>query len=182
MVYAAYLYADPIEVPKDVLYSHADEVVRVLEAQPNITTVDFAGSDEYEIWIQVDRERIQSMGLSTGSIANALRAYNQNIPLGNFQVGDRQYDFRVDGEITNFGQLFQVTIQTATGRTIRLGEIASIERKWDNEDIQSLGWFETQNKHYVQLNVNKVLGSNIFQTADAARAGIEEVLARPEVQ
>jgi len=44
-----------------------------------------------------------------------------------------------------------------------------------------LGWFGQQDKHYVQLYVNKVLGSNIFQTADQAREGISEILAQPDV-
>jgi len=96
MVFAAYLYADPASVPKDILYDHARKVVDSLEQLSTITTVDVSGSDEYEIWATVDQEQMKSMGLTTRSISDTIKAYNQNIPLGNFEIGDRQYDFRID--------------------------------------------------------------------------------------
>jgi multidrug efflux pump subunit AcrB len=43
----------------------------------------------------VDQAKIEQLGLTLGQITNTIRAFNQNIPLGNYEVGELAYDFRI---------------------------------------------------------------------------------------
>lgn len=36
------------------------------------------------------------MGLSLATIANTIRSYNIDQPLGNFTIGEKKYDYRIE--------------------------------------------------------------------------------------
>lgn len=86
LVFSAYLHAQESKVPKDLLYAHANNLIHELEQLPTITSVDIVGSDDYEVQVVLDKEQMRSMSLTPSIVADSIRAYNQNIPLGNFQI------------------------------------------------------------------------------------------------
>jgi len=72
------------------------------------------------------------------NIASTLRAYNKNTPLGNYSVGDLNYDFRFDGEFSDIEDLKSTIISGNGSSIVRLSDIATIKREYDEDVIKSL--------------------------------------------
>ena len=46
----------------------------------------------------IPSEKLMNLGLSLSSIATVIQGYNRDQPIGNFAVGEKKYDFRIEGK------------------------------------------------------------------------------------
>jgi len=53
---------------------------------------------------------MEQMGITLNQVMSTIRSFNQNIPLGNFTVGELAYDFRIQGELENAYDLLDLQI------------------------------------------------------------------------
>lgn len=143
-----------------------------------ISSIDLWWSDDgYQIRVLISKDKLELLWLNLSSIANILRAHNKNTPLWNFEIWDLSYDFRVNGEFKNIAELENTIISWDGYSSIRLKDIAKIEKKYSDESIKSLWFYQASGYNYVTLSFNKVAGGNIFKVSKSAKANIEEYLA-----
>lgn len=108
-----------------------------------------------------------------------IKAFNQNLPLGNHELGDLTYDYRIAGEKKDIAQLLEIPVQLPRGGYIKLSDIATIERKYSNKNISYGGIYNSTDNHAVSLVIYKANRVNIFSTASSAKKLIEETLTKP---
>ena len=62
--------------------------------------MDTSGANDsiYDVEIIFPEEKLSNLGLSLSSIVGVIQGYNRDQPLGNFAVGDKKYDFRIEGK------------------------------------------------------------------------------------
>ena len=137
---------------------------------PEIRRVDIVGALDREIQINVDLPRMQSAGLAFSDIQQAVQGENINISGGDLDVDGVRRTVRVKGEFTDVTQLQNLQIRTATGATIRLGDIADVQDSF--EEQQSFA--RLNNKSVVTLNVIKRSGANLLSAADRIEKTIDE--------
>lgn len=187
LLFEALIYGKKENFSNFLLTQKAREIQSNLEWKFGIASIDLWGqwadafwawwSDEwYEIQVLISKEKLELLGLSIPSITNILRAYNKNTPLGNFNIGDLNYDFRVDGEFENIEDLKNTIIRGNGFSSMRLRDIAKVEKKYSNETIKSLGLHGEFGYNYVTLSFNKALWDNIFSVSKSAKIAIEEYL------
>lgn len=186
LLFEALVYSDD-ELTNFTLNQKAREIQNALEwrfwiAEINIwwagAWLDASASDtsDYEIEVRISKEKLELLWLSMTSVANTIRAYNKNTPIGNYTVGDLKYDFRFDGEFGSITDLENTIIKWNGSSSVRLGDIASIEKKYDSNEIKTLGFYNSTWKSYVTLSFNKKVGDNVFSISKSAKTWLEDFL------
>lgn len=136
----------------------------------------------------VDENKMQQLGLTLPQLAQSIRVFNNNIPLGNYTLGDLKYDYRIRGKIESMSDLMQVPISINNGQGpsqyIRLSDIALVQRKYNDESLQYGGTASSTGSINVatKIVIYKANRSNIFKDAGAAKKLIEEEIKKPQYQ
>jgi multidrug efflux pump subunit AcrB len=89
------LYSPDKSVSLDKLRLLGGEIKDALSLLPSIQKVEYGSVLNYDVQVVFDKETLKWLGITITEVANAVRSFNQDIPIGNFGVGDKNYDFRV---------------------------------------------------------------------------------------
>ena len=105
------------------------DVVRsdLLRQVDGISKIEWIGVQDEQILIEFQPERMAAMGLDYGQIFNAIAAQNVVRPSGVINSGTENLALRVSGAFTSEADVLEVSL-VANGRTIRLGDIATVRR------------------------------------------------------
>ncbi len=152
------------------LKEYAEDLQDAIEAMPEIRRVDIVGALTREIQINVDLPRMQSAGLAFTDIQQAVQGENVNVSGGELNVDGVRRTVRVKGEFTDVSQLENLQIRTATGATVRLGDIAQVQDSFEEQQ----DFARLNNKSVVTLNVIKRAGANLLSAADSIEKTIDE--------
>ncbi|MFM7186661.1 MAG: efflux RND transporter permease subunit [Armatimonadota bacterium] len=147
-----------------------------------VAAVNVIGGDKREIGIQLNRGRLDALGLTVTDVVNAVRAQNLNLPAGRVTESVRDYAVRVVGEFKDANEIadLEFTAQLPSGpKSIRLRDIADV-RDTARERTESASLAKrdssgtiSDSTDTVTLSVQKISGGN---TVDIAR-GIEKQIA-----
>jgi multidrug efflux pump subunit AcrB len=105
-----------------------------------------------------------------------VRAFNQNIPLGNYVVGELNYDFRIQGELASPFDLLDLPI-IGTPSEVRIQDLAEINYEYDDESMRTFGTYGSNGYYSTTVVFNKQKGADIFSSAENAKQQIDELLA-----
>ncbi|UNC92330.1 efflux RND transporter permease subunit [Candidatus Contubernalis alkaliaceticus] len=136
---------DDLEVLRTLTWEIAQRVARV-EGTREIETSFSEGRPELRI--KLDRERAGSLGISTYQVASAVRLALEGQVATRYRVGGEEVDVRVQTtnlHSHNMAALEQLTITTALGSTVPIGEVASITREVGPVQIQRDGQVRAAN-------------------------------------
>lgn len=151
-----------------------------------VAAVNVIGGDKREIGIQLDRGKLDALGLTVSDVVNAIRAQNLNLPAGRVTESVRDYAVRVVGEFKDANEIAELefTAQLPSGpKSIRLKDIADVrDSARERTESASLAKRDdsgkiTESTDTVTLSVQKISGGN---TVDIAR-GIEKQIADAKV-
>ncbi|HET9135561.1 MAG TPA: efflux RND transporter permease subunit [Candidatus Kapabacteria bacterium] len=140
------------------LYQLAKDKLKArFESTEGVAQVDISGGKERQIKINVDNDKLRAYNLSILQIQQAMSRENLDFPSGSVKQPTDQYVVRVKGKFQNIDQMKSLPIATlATGSTIYLGDVASIEDSY-NED----------NRKPTRLSGHDAVGINVIKTSDA---------------
>ncbi len=205
--FSIFLYAKNPDTSKALLFDRAIQLQNAVEKVTGINKVDLSagwdggpvggggGSDAtYEVHITIPNETLTSLGLTLSNIAGIIQSYNRDQPVGNFAIGEKKYDFRIEWKNRESFDFLRMPIALPKGGSITLWEIASIERKYKNDAENLLvlwgdslcteesvsGECQHSGFPYVGLTVNKNDNANIFQASTAAKKKVEEFFQKDE--
>ncbi len=133
------------------LSSFVSTVIRHrIEQLPEVAMADMSGTTEPRLMIEPDLARMQSLGLSTADIENALN--NQNLSVGSLWVreGAFRYNIRLTSALRTAEDVGNVTIRSGN-RIIPLHDIARVRM----EPQPKQGMFVSNGKPAVALAVIK---------------------------
>ena len=138
----------------------------------------------YDVQFIIPDEKLSSLGLSLSNIASTIQSYNRDQPIGNFAIGEKKYDFRIEGKNRLSFDFLHIPIALPKWWNTTLAEIAVIERKYKNEAQRLVvpGGDTSKSFTYVWLTVNKTDSISIFQASDAAKKRVEESFQKPEFE
>lgn len=134
-------------------------------------------ASDYDIKVLISKEKLEILWLSISEISNTIKAFNRNMPIGNYTIGDQNYDFRFQGEFASLEELQNLVIRDNGASKIQLKDIAFFEKTYNDESIKSLGFYENSGYNYISLTFNKKEGANVFKTSDDAKRLFEDLLS-----
>jgi multidrug efflux pump subunit AcrB len=92
-----------------------------------ISKIEFIGTQDEQVFIEFQPDRVAAMGLDYGQIFAAIAAQNAVRPSGVINTGAENLVLRVSGAFEDDADILNVSL-VAAGRTIRLGDIATVRR------------------------------------------------------
>jgi multidrug efflux pump subunit AcrB len=152
----------------------AEDLQDKLEQIPSVLRVDLRGGLEREVKVDVDLAKLQFYGLALSDVVDAIRNENVNIPGGSIDVGDAKYLVRVDGEFNDPSIIEDLVVKTKGGRPVYVRDIATVDFGFPERE----SYARMDGSQVVTLDVVKRSGRNIIETAEAVRAGIDQM--RPQ--
>jgi hydrophobic/amphiphilic exporter-1 (mainly G- bacteria), HAE1 family len=213
--FSIYLYADDPGISRAALFDRAINLQKAVEKVPGINKINLSaqwegsaidangGNDStYEVHIIIPPEKLAALSLTLAQISQIISGYNRDQPIGNFAIGEKKYDFRIEGKTRESLWFLALPIPLTKWGTVTLGEIATIERKYKNDAKNLIVMWgsdaekckkkspavsgESEKKcqnialPYVGMTVNKNDGADIFKSSDAAKKVVEEYMKRDE--
>lgn len=152
------------------LKDYAEDMQDAIEAMPEISRVDIVGALKREIQINVNLPRMQSTGLTYFDIQSAVQGENINVSGGDLDVDGVRRTLRVKGEFTDVAQIRNLQIRSATGATVRLGDVADVQDSFEEQQ----DFARLDNKTVVTLNVIKRAGANLLSASERIEKTIEQ--------
>ena len=152
---------------------YADDVVRpALEQVDGVAAVNIKGGADREIHVDLDRSRLDALGLSPEVVVGVLRAANLTVPAGHYDESTREIAVRAVGELTSVDGVRNLVVATARdGSSVRLADIASVEDGW--EELRTR--IRSNGDEAVSFEVQKQSGRNTVAIADAAKLRLAEL-------
>ena len=147
----------------------AEDLKKVMLKVENVTKVNVYGTQEEQIFVEFSHAKLATLGVSPSAIFEAIARQNAVNPAGVFETNASRIPLRISGALTGTDAVAAIPV-VANGRTLRLGDIASVTRGFADPPsfiIQQNG------KNAVGVGVVMLKGANILTLGE----NIEKALA-----
>ena len=116
--------------PEQISWFVDNEVSRSLLAIGGVGEVNRSGGVSREIAVELDPDRLASFGVTAAAVSQALTSVNSDQPGGRVTVAGSERSIRTLGAAGSIEQLRETLIPLGGGRTVRLGDLGSVEDHW----------------------------------------------------
>ncbi len=106
----------------------ADRIRQNMLGVPYVSKVALFGVQDEKIYIDMSRQRLATLGLDMGQVFDQLAQQNAVAAAGVLRGSQDTVQVRVDGAFDSVESLRTMPIRAASGVTLRLGDIAHIQR------------------------------------------------------
>jgi multidrug efflux pump subunit AcrB len=142
---------------------------------PGVQKANIVGERPQFIFVNIDNQKLQSMAISPATIFAAIQQENAVSPEGSIDTAGPQIFIRLDRNFDDIEKLRDTPI-TADGHTLKLGDIADIERGYEDPPTYLI---HSQGKDAVEIAIVMRPGWNglhLGQALDQERATIDQTL------
>src|SRR5205814_1533492 len=126
VVFAVYALEAP-GLPPRLLTREAETLRQDLLHVGGVEKVNIFSERPERIFVQFSNDRIATLGVSARDIFDALVRQNTVTPAGSIDTQNAQVYIRIDGALNSLEKIRDTPI-TANGRTLKLSDIADVQR------------------------------------------------------
>ena len=119
------------------LHDYADELRTVLLRVPGVAKVDYFGDPDQHIYVEITNAQLARLGISPQQVAQAISSQNAVTSSGTVTTADDRVFVRPSGQFTDARALAD-TLITVGHRSVRLGDIATIKRGYDDPRVTQM--------------------------------------------
>jgi len=149
------------------------DIRRQVLAVDGVGKVDVAGEPDDVIYLNIQQERMASLGISLSDIANVLAAENAIQTNGSGLSGDRRIRLMTATAFDDYETIRDLVVGTpGSTATIRLSDIAELEI---GEPEQPDLLIRHNGHDAVTIGVSQVPGANVVEVGDAVKAKLAEI-------
>jgi multidrug efflux pump subunit AcrB len=130
VIFAVYSLEAP-GLPPRLLTREAEALRQHLLHVSGVEKVNVFGERPERIFVQFSYDRIATLGVSARDIFDALVRQNAVTPAGSIDTRSQQVYIRLDGALNDLQKIRDTPI-TAGGRTLKLSDIAEVERGYED--------------------------------------------------
>ena len=171
------------------LHDYAERLRSDLLRVPQVNKVDFIGDQEQRITVEIANAQLAKLGVTPSEIADAVNAQNSVAAAGSFTTADDRVYVRPSGEFHDIDALADTLIRVG-GRTIRLGDIATIKRgyadpqtdsmRFGNRDVLGIGVTMAPSGDVIELGKNLDAATARLGAQLPAGLALEQVASMPQ--
>lgn len=118
--------ADGYSYPE--MYRYAKYLRRELQQVKGVKRINIAGNRDEVINITLSKEQISRNGLLPTQIMAVLQSVGSTVNAGKYNQGTERIALYVDDAVKDEKDIRNLLVQTSGGKTVRLGDIARVER------------------------------------------------------
>ncbi len=169
-------------ISEERLSDFAEDIETNLERISGVSKVELLGQRDKEIQVLLDRQKIESLGLSAGQIVQKIQTAHLDFPIGEAIIDGINISLRLDGEFEGAEDLKKLPLITTEQGTVFLEDVASIKETREKEtSISMLALNNQEAEKTISLQVFKKTGGNIIDITDNAKAEIERMKKEEEL-
>jgi multidrug efflux pump subunit AcrB len=143
-------------------------VMRELTAVKGVGSVRRVGGVTREIRVDLDPDRMASLGATASDVSRQLRRIQAEYPGGEARVGGLEQSVRTTGTISSPQELAALPIVLSDGRTMRLDTIADVrDQAAERRQLALL-----DGKQVIGFQVVRSWGASALDVAEASRAAV----------
>jgi len=162
--------------PRELTRISDEFLKRRLENIPGVGKAEVVGGSTRNIRVQVDPQKLESLGVNLNQVMSALGQDTQSVPSGNLLTNTREISVRVDAKARRVEDFNHVIIGNQKGRPIELQEVARVVD--DIKEKRSLARLDGEDA--VALEIQKQSGGNTVAMVKAVKKKLEEL--KPELK
>ncbi|HEY7956126.1 MAG TPA: efflux RND transporter permease subunit, partial [Polyangia bacterium] len=151
----------------------AEDVIKpALEQVDGVASVDVKGGAAREIHVDLDRARVDALGVSPAVVVAQLKAANLTVPAGHYDEGTHEISVRTVGELDDVDAIRNLIVATAKdGSAVRLRDVATVEDGF--EELRTR--VRANGEPAVTFSVLKQSGRNTVAVSEAVKARLAEL-------
>lgn len=153
-----------------VLYNNAQILKRKIQTIPNVLEAKLTGHREEVLEAVIDRNKLETYGLSGMELINAVNANNMLVPAGEVDTGRGRFSVKLPGLIEDYQDLYNLPLRATSEGVIKLGDVADVRRTF--KDASTIT--QIDGRPAISIEVNKRAGANMIEVANAVRAIMDE--------
>ncbi|MCK6549380.1 efflux RND transporter permease subunit [Myxococcota bacterium] len=152
---------------------YAEDVIKpALEQVDGVASVLVLGGAEREIRVELDRARIDALGLDPGVIVQQLQAANLTVPAGKYDQGTREVSVRTVGDLKSADDVRGVIVATAwNGSAVRLSDVAEVVDGYEDQETR----IRVNGAEAVSFQVRKQSGENTVAVSERVQKKLAEL-------
>ena len=137
-----------------------------------VARVQIGGGRRYAMKVFLDRNAMAARGITVTDVENVIRAENVELPAGEVESLDRNFEVRVARSFLTPDDFAALTVAMGDdGYLVRLGEIARVELAAEDDETE----FRGDGVNMIGLGIIKQSKSNTLEVARAAKAQIARI-------
>lgn len=149
-----------------VLYNNAQSLKRKIQTIPNVLEAKLVGHREEVLEAVIDRNKLETYGISGSELINAVNANNLLVPAGEVDTGRGRFSVKLPGLIEDYQDLYNLPLRATSDGVVKLGDVADVRRTF--KDATTIT--RVDGKPAISIEVNKRAGANMIEVANAVRA------------
>lgn len=164
------------EVEYELLNRQARSLRDDLRGINEVSGVTVVGSRDRQIQVDLDRSRMESLGITLNEVTNAIRSQNLTVPGGTLRTGSREFLLRTVGQRETAEQFRRVVIRQGDSNTdgpVLLGDIATIQTGFDLDGTTA----RFNGEEAITLRVTKIPGGSSIDIVDAVQQQVSRFSA-----
>jgi multidrug efflux pump subunit AcrB len=140
-------------------------------AAPGVGRVSRIGGVTREIRVELNAEKMASLGVTAAAVSHQLRGVQQEVPGGRGDVGGAEQAVRTIGTVKTVAELAALDLPLADGRHVRLDQVATVTDTTAERRATAL----SDGKPVVAFEVSRTKGASEISVAEATRKVAEEL-------
>ena len=154
------------------LRREADRVRQRLLRVADVSKVELFGVQDEKLFIEISRQRLATLGLDFAQVLDQLGQQNAVASGGSVQTPGDQVGVRIAGAFGSVEELRAMPIRAASGRQLRLGDIATITRGYiDPPQVK----VRHQGSESVALGISMRKGGDVIRLGESLREASAEI-------
>ena len=142
-----------------------------LESIDGVAAVRVSGGFEEEIHVDLDEQKLASLGVSIQEVTTRLGQENINLTAGILQEGESKYLVRTLNEFQDVEEINEVIVAQKNGIPIRLGDLGSVYSGYKERKVIT----RINGEESVEIAVFKAADANTVTSAARVRTRLEEL-------
>ena len=164
---------------REELRVHAEAVRQRMLRVPDVAKVELFGAQPEKLFVEISQKRLAQLGLDMNQVIAQLGAQNAVEGAGVLNAGTQNLQVRVGGQFNTVDELSRFPIRgvnaaTGTASTIRLSDIADIQRAYvDPPGVM----VRHQGKEVIALGIAMAKGGDIIELGKSLREATAAIQA-----
>ena len=166
-------------LPLNKLNEYADtDIAQRISMIQGVAQVMVMGQQKYAVRVKVNPDKAAERGIGINEVANALRTWNVNSPVGTLW-GERQaMNITTTGQLFNAEQFAGLTVAWRNGAPVYLRDIANVVDSVEDERSASWLYQNGERLRTITLLVQRQPGANVIEVNNAVKRVLPQIEKR----
>jgi len=148
-------------------------IAQRLSTLDGVAQVLVFGAQKFAVRIQVDPNRLASMGVGFDDVENAVAAANSNAPVGSLSGAQRSATLQAPGQLSDAAQYRDLIVAWRNGNPVKLADLGNVLNSVENDKTAS--WLNGERS--IVLAIQRQPDANTVAVIDSIRGLLPSIQA-----